>query len=111
MNIVQCERRHLVERCQQRGADIEEAMKSVTFSSGDRLYVDTDHPSYPKRPKGLGDYVATGLSAVGITPEKVSKVIGKPCGCNKRKERLNKLGKKFGIGADPADIKDNRKGN
>jgi hypothetical protein len=47
---------------------------------------------------------------MGITPEKVSKVIGKPCGCNKRKERLNKLGKKFGIGADPADIKDNRKG-
>ena len=25
MNIVQCERRHLVERCQQRGVDIEEA--------------------------------------------------------------------------------------
>ena len=55
MNIVQCERRHLVERCKQRGADIEEAMKSVTFSSGNRLYVDTDHPSYPTPPKGLGD--------------------------------------------------------
>ena len=46
------------------GVDIEEAMKSVTFSSGDRLYVDTDHPSYPKPPKGLGDYVADGLSVV-----------------------------------------------
>ena len=55
--------------------------------------MDTDHPSYPKL-KGLGDYVAKGLSAVGVTPEKVSKVIGRDCGCNKRKQRLNKLGKK-----------------
>ena len=50
-----------------------------------------------KKP-GLGDYVAKGLSAIGITKERVSKVLGKPCGCGKRQQRLNELGRKFGIG-------------
>ena len=47
---------------------------------------------------GLGDMVASALSAVGITKERVSKAIGKPCGCAKRQEKLNELGRKFGIG-------------
>ena len=47
---------------------------------------------------GLGDYVAKGLSAIGITKERVSKVLGKPCGCAKRQKKLNELGRKFGIG-------------
>jgi hypothetical protein len=42
--------------------------------------------------------VAAGLSAVGITKESVSKAIGKPCGCAKRQERLNELGRRLGIG-------------
>lgn len=50
-----------------------------------------------KKP-GLGDYVAKGLSAIGITKERVSKVLGKPCGCGKRQQKLNELGRKFGIG-------------
>jgi len=48
--------------------------------------------------RGLGDIVKAGLSAIGITEERVSKAIGKPCGCGKRAEKLNELGKKFGIG-------------
>jgi hypothetical protein len=36
--------------------------------------------------------VAAGLSAVGITPERVSAVIGGPCGCEERKEALNAAG-------------------
>jgi hypothetical protein len=28
----------------------------------------------------------------------VSKAIGKPCGCAKRQERLNELGRRLGIG-------------
>ena len=50
-----------------------------------------------KRP-GLGDMVAAGLAAVGITPERVSAVIGKDCGCAKRKQALNDLGRRIGIG-------------
>jgi hypothetical protein len=39
------------------------------------------------------------LSAIGITEERVSKAIGRPCGCGKRAEALNKLGHKLGIGS------------
>jgi hypothetical protein len=42
--------------------------------------------------------VKAGLSAVGITEERVSKAIGRPCGCSKRAEKLNSIGRKIGIG-------------
>ena len=47
---------------------------------------------------GLGDMVAAGLEAVGITKQRVSKVLGRPCGCLKRQAALNRLGRKIGIG-------------
>ena len=47
---------------------------------------------------GLGDMVAAGLSAIGITKERVSAAVGGDCGCHKRQEALNELGRKFGIG-------------
>jgi hypothetical protein len=48
---------------------------------------------------GLGDMVAAGLAAVGITPERVSKALGvKDCGCRQRAEALNRIGRKLGIG-------------
>ena len=50
------------------------------------------------KPRGLGDIVKAGLSAIGITEERVSKALGKPCGCGARAEKLNQLGRKFGIG-------------
>ena len=48
--------------------------------------------------RGLGDIVKAGLSAIGITEERVSKAIGRPCGCGARAEKLNELGRKIGIG-------------
>jgi hypothetical protein len=42
--------------------------------------------------------LADGLAAVGITKERVSKAIGRPCGCDKRQKRLNDIGRRFGIG-------------
>lgn len=47
---------------------------------------------------GLGDMVSAGLAAVGITPELVSKVLGRPCGCKERAAKLNAIGRKLGIG-------------
>ncbi len=47
---------------------------------------------------GLGDRVASALAAVGITKERVSKALGKPCGCAKRQAKLNELGRRIGIG-------------
>lgn len=52
----------------------------------------------PPASPGLGDMVAAGLSAVGITPERVSAVIGRPCGCKERQAKLNDIGRRFGIG-------------
>lgn len=46
---------------------------------------------------GLGDRVAAGLAAFGITKERVSAVIG-DCGCEQRQKALNELGYKLGIG-------------
>lgn len=54
-------------------------------------------------PPGLGDYVANALSAVGITKERVSAAVGRPCGCGERQETLNDIGARYlGIGrVDP----------
>jgi hypothetical protein len=46
----------------------------------------------------LGDMIASGLSAIGITKERVSALAGGDCGCQKRQEALNELGRKIGIG-------------
>lgn len=40
---------------------------------------------------GLGDAVEAALSFVGITPDRVKKLIGKDCGCQKRKEWMNRI--------------------
>lgn len=49
---------------------------------------------------GLGDYVAAGLSAVGITPERVSAALGRPCGCKQRQQAWNAAGAKY-LGLPP----------
>lgn len=49
---------------------------------------------------GLGDMLKAGLSAVGITEERVSKAIGRPCGCSKRAAKLNELGHRY-LGLPP----------
>lgn len=57
-------------------------------------------------PPGLGDMVAAGLSAVGITKDRaqaVAQSVGiEDCGCHERQELLNRLGYKLGIGTPPA---------
>ena len=49
--------------------------------------------------RGLGDYVAAALKTVGITPERVSRLTGKPCGCKRRQQALNQWGRRLGIGS------------
>ena len=41
---------------------------------------------------GLGDVVRDALSSVGISIEIVERWVGRPCGCEERKEKLNQLG-------------------
>lgn len=47
---------------------------------------------------GLGDRIAAALTALGITEERVSRLLGRPCGCSRRRRRMNEWGKKVGIG-------------
>ena len=60
----------------------------------DRLLLLSATPAKP----GLGDMVAAGLSAIGVTKQRVSKLAGGDCGCAKRQQALNDLGRKIGIG-------------
>jgi hypothetical protein len=39
----------------------------------------------------LGDCISSALSLVGITEDRVSKWLGRPCGCSRRREKLNRL--------------------
>lgn len=42
---------------------------------------------------GLGDRISQALAIVGITEDKVSAWIGKPCGCSERQEKWNRVGR------------------
>ena len=57
--------------------------------------------SKPRAKPGLGDMVAAGLDAIGVTKDRVqavaSKVGVKDCGCKKRQAALNRLGEKLGL--------------
>ena len=82
-----------------RGHDGAAAAACITADYGDGwVEIDTEHAAYPRAKPGLGDMVAAGLSAVGITKERVSKLAGGDCGCHKRQQALNALGRKIGIG-------------
>ena len=85
-------------RCVERGYTLDEVRACIVSEDGDLITVDETHQAYPRAKPGLGDIVKAGLSAIGITEERVSAAIGRPCGCSQRAEKLNKLGRKIGIG-------------
>ena len=96
---------------------MEQCREAVVGMEGGKLLVDAAHASWPKpmlrrlenveprraasNASGLGDMVASGLAAVGITKERaqaVASAVGvKDCGCAKRQAALNKLGEKLGL--------------
>jgi len=96
--MIACRLHHLEARCRERGYTLEQVEACIVSRDGDRLVVDETHAAYPRARPGLGDMVAAGLSAIGITKARVSKLAGGDCGCKKRQQALNELGRKFGIG-------------
>lgn len=96
--MIRCRLPHLEARCRQRGYTIDQVRSCIVSQDGDTITVDETHPAYPRAKTGLGDMVAACLSAIGITPERVSAITGKPCGCKKRQQALNDLGRRIGIG-------------
>ena len=81
--------------------------RSVTTKSG------TAPRAVCRGPRGLGDMVADGLSAVGITKKRVQAVASavgvKDCGCRGRQHKMNELGHKYlGLPAGRADAPESR---
>ena len=99
--MIRCQLAHLEARCRQRGYTLEQVRPCIISQDGDRLVVDETHKAYPRAKPGLGDMVAAGLDAIGVTKERVqavaSKVGVKDCGCKKRQAALNRLGEKLGL--------------
>jgi len=96
--MIRCRISHLEARCRERGYTLEQVQGCIVSRDGDQIIVDETHADYPHKKPGLGDRVASALAAVGITKERVSKAIGRPCSCSKRQAKLNEIGRKFGIG-------------
>jgi len=69
----------------------------IVAEDGDTLTVDETHPAYPRATPGLGDMVADGLAAVGITKDLVQAITGRPCNCPERQAALNRLGQMVGL--------------
>lgn len=99
--MIACRLAHLEARCRQRGYTLEQVRPCIVSQDGDRLVVDETHSAYPRAKAGLGDMVAAGLDAVGITKQRVQAVASavgvKDCGCRKRQDALNRLGEKLGL--------------
>ena len=89
--MIVCQHNYLEQRAAERGYTLDEVMGCVVGKDGDQWTIDTDHPAYPRPRRGLGDMVAAGLAAVGITPDRVERVIGGPCGCKERQAALNRV--------------------
>ena len=99
--MIRCQLAHLEARCRQRGYTLEQVRPCIISQDGDRLVVDETHKAYPRAKPGLGDMVAAGLDAIGVTKERVQAVASavgvKDCGCAKRQAALNRLGEKLGL--------------
>ena len=106
--------KQLEQRCAERGYTLEQVYECIAHQNTDgTIMVDATHPKYPHRKvisqkpgqsditpkvqparKYLGDYIGDGLASIGITPKRVSNMVGSDCGCDKRKKKLNELHKK-----------------
>lgn len=99
--MITCHKKHLMQRCAERGYSVSEVMPCVVSQDGDEWTIDESHSAYPReqKPAGLGDMVAAGLDAFGITKDRVqalASAVGiKDCGCKQRQQAMNEFGAKF----------------
>ena len=47
----------------------------------------------------LGDSVSKALALVGVTEDRVTRALGRPCRCGERREWLNDLGRRLDVWA------------
>jgi hypothetical protein len=95
-------------RAVERGYSLDDVRPCLTTPLGGGWYdVDVRHPSYPHAragndvaAAGLGDMVKSWLSSLGITEERVTAAMGRPCGCSERQAAMNAAGAKW-LGLPP----------
>jgi len=116
--MITCHKANLFARCAERGYRVAEVLPCVVAMNGDEWTIDETHPAYPSTPKpplapGLGDLVAAGLDAVGITKSRVQAVASavgiKDCGCRGRQAAMNAAGAKY-LGLSPGSTAPENKG-
>lgn len=86
--------KHWVELCQTRPRYFqiwEEGRGPGQRGKGKNVLTKREQREFGKKPLLLGDMVEKALSSVGITKERVSAWIGRPCKCPERQEKLNRL--------------------
>jgi hypothetical protein len=67
--VTACHKRHLEQRCRERGYTLDEVMPCVVSKDGDQWTIDTEHPAYPHvRKGGPGTELARLLKRFGIEP-------------------------------------------
>ena len=88
--MISCRIANLHQRAIERGYTLAEVEACIVSREGDRIVVDETHQAYPRHRPGLGDMVASGLAAVGITKDRaqaVANAVGvSDCGCAGRQE-------------------------
>ena len=107
--LVKAKLHHFAAVCAAKKIEYDKVKDCLVSRNGDYVIFDALSPHSPARitrrnvetetPKdaktaGLGDRVAAVLAAAGITKERVSRMLGRPCKCKERQRRLNELGRK-----------------
>ena len=95
--MIEIERKMFESFCALEEWPIDLAKDAIVKETNTMIFLDNSKlPTHPqlrhRRGLGLGDLVAKILAALGITPKRVSKMLGRSCGCNKRKQKLNQVG-------------------
>ena len=98
--MIHCTIEQLAERCKARGYTLDDVRECIVSHDGHRITVDENHRAYPRARPGLGDMAAAGLSAIGITKDRVEAIVGGPCGCDERQAWMNAAGEKW-LGLPP----------
>jgi len=111
MNLITCQRHHLRERAEQRGATWEQVQPCIVNENGDAITVDVEHPAYPSKTNrrywprlarlvaalrkpgetGVGDTLARVFRLIGAKSmaDAYTLLTGQSCGCADRQRKLN----------------------
>jgi hypothetical protein len=99
--MITCRKRHLAERCRERGYSLDEVMGCVVAVDGDMWTIDESHAAYPNEPKPptVSEVVEVSSPAAmggpGTELKKLLKLVGitssPTCSCNARAKQMDEM--------------------